>query len=267
MRGVLRSIVLRLIGEPGAADTFRRDRDRSSIARYQAAILARKGVLRRELQRRDSSIWSAYLDVITPIGRTLEVGTGLAPISGAGVIHTDVYQSPGVDCVASAQELPFRSGSFTGVLGVHMFHHLHDPVAFLNEAARVLSPGGALVLFEPNFNRLSRLVFGRLHPERFDGSQTGWSEEQPIADTDANQALAWIIFFRDRERLRREVPALEFDSSRPVSSLSFALTGGYLLKPLLPSRLIGLVARVTSRGALLRWLSIHRVIVLRRSSL
>lgn len=267
MMRMLRSAILRIVGEPGAEQTFRRDRDPAAIAAFQAAILARKRVLQRELKRRDDAMWSAYRECVRAEGRTLEVGTGLAPIRGAGLVHTDIYLSARIECAASAQQLPFRDGSFTGVLGVHMFHHLHDPVAFLREAVRVLAPGGVLVLFEPNFNRLSRLVFGRLHPERFDPTQRAWDEDHPIADTDANQALAWIIFFRDRERLRRVVPELEPCTTRPVSSLSFALTGGYLMKPLLPAPLIELVARVTAGGPLLRWLSIHRLIVLRRSSL
>jgi SAM-dependent methyltransferase len=52
--------------------------------------------------------------------------------------------------VADAVALPFRDASFASVLIRDLLHHLPDPRGATAEAARVLSPGGVLLLLEPN---------------------------------------------------------------------------------------------------------------------
>jgi ubiquinone/menaquinone biosynthesis C-methylase UbiE len=42
--------------------------------------------------------------------------------------------------------LPYGSGSFDGVFSNTILHHIPDPVVFLAEAARVLAPGGVLMI-------------------------------------------------------------------------------------------------------------------------
>jgi SAM-dependent methyltransferase len=51
---------------------------------------------------------------------------------------------------ADALALPFRDGVFAGVLIRDLLHHLPDPRRATAEAARVLAPGGLLVVLEPN---------------------------------------------------------------------------------------------------------------------
>jgi SAM-dependent methyltransferase len=49
-----------------------------------------------------------------------------------------------------ARELPFPSGAFDWVLAIEVIEHLRRPDAFLAEIARVLRPGGRLLLSTPN---------------------------------------------------------------------------------------------------------------------
>jgi len=59
---------------------------------------------------------------------------------------------------ADACHLPFADASFESVFVRDLLHHVADPSAVLVEVARVLSPGGALCLLEPNArNPLVRL--------------------------------------------------------------------------------------------------------------
>ena len=50
--------------------------------------------------------------------------------------------------VGSAYALPVKDNSVDLVLCVHTMHHLEDPLAFFNEAARVLKEGGKCVIVD-----------------------------------------------------------------------------------------------------------------------
>ena len=52
--------------------------------------------------------------------------------------------------VGSAEELPFPDGSFDGVLGIDVLHHIPDLHKAMTEVRRVLRPGGRFASIEPN---------------------------------------------------------------------------------------------------------------------
>jgi SAM-dependent methyltransferase len=49
----------------------------------------------------------------------------------------------------SAEELPFRDGSFDAVLSLNMLHHVMSPERAMSEMVRVLRPGGIFVSLDP----------------------------------------------------------------------------------------------------------------------
>lgn len=53
--------------------------------------------------------------------------------------------------VAMIEHLPFPDGSFDLLSANMVMEHLHDPVAALSEARRVLKAGGTLIFHTPNF--------------------------------------------------------------------------------------------------------------------
>lgn len=66
-----------------------------------------------------------------------------------------------------ALALPFADASFSTVLIRDVLHHLVEPRGALEEAVRVLRPGGRLVLIEPNArNPLIRLQMALVEAER-----------------------------------------------------------------------------------------------------
>lgn len=107
-------------------------------------------------------------------GRVLDVGCGLGHLLG---FLTGKYEVFGVDInawalsqarrnvpaghfvVLSAEQLdPFLDGSFEVVIAKHLLEHLPDPDRAISEMARVLVPGGLLLLATPNTSSLARAV-------------------------------------------------------------------------------------------------------------
>jgi 2-polyprenyl-3-methyl-5-hydroxy-6-metoxy-1,4-benzoquinol methylase len=70
--------------------------------------------------------------------------------------------------VGEAEQLPFDDQMFDGVLLNEVLEHVHDDARVLREVARVLRPGGRLVLFSPN----------RWFP--FEGHGARWSEDRVL---------------------------------------------------------------------------------------
>lgn len=103
-----------------------------------------------------------------PAGRLLDVGGGTGRVARAlqGQVEMAVIvdvawgmvrvarRHPGLLPVqAVAERLPFADGTFDRVLIVDALHHVIDAARALEEMARVLRPGGLLVIEEPDIRR------------------------------------------------------------------------------------------------------------------
>jgi ubiquinone/menaquinone biosynthesis C-methylase UbiE len=118
----------------------------------------------------------AVLRLVPKPGRILEVGCGsggllaAAAHSGCAIAGVDIalrwlvlarrrLADHGLSAqlfAASAESLPWPDGSFDTVVADSVLEHLKDPYEALKEWARVLRPGGRLVVWSPN--RFSILI-------------------------------------------------------------------------------------------------------------
>ncbi len=127
------------------------------------------GVATRPLDRLDGTYIDAVLALKPQQGaRVLDVGTGTGAIPVRLAAARPDLRIVGVDLSAamlvrarrrardagvkvefrkvSARRLSYRARSFDLVLSNSLLHHLPDPVPALNEFARVLRPGGSLLV-------------------------------------------------------------------------------------------------------------------------
>lgn len=90
-------------------------------------------------------------------GELLDMGCGSKPFAslfagrvtrywGSDLSHSQYLGEARLDAFARAEAQPFRAASFDTVLGLSMLTYLSEPARMIEEAHRVLRPGGVLIL-------------------------------------------------------------------------------------------------------------------------
>jgi len=207
-------------------------KDRAATLRNRARLAANKNLLfwYRELYR------DQFKSFPNPAALSiLEIGSGTSPLKQflSNVVTSDVLDLDYLDLVFDCHEIDkldaIKDNSLDVITLTNVLHHLRSPLAFLNRAASKLKSGGKVIATEPFFSVLSTPIFKCLHHEavdfRISEPELG-HVEGPLAS--ANIALPWLIFFQNREWLRRlsENFDLASLSLRPFSVLSYMATGG-----------------------------------------
>jgi len=175
-------------------------------------------------------------------GCFVEIGSGGGFIGDVmpNVIKTDILNLPNVDLRLSGVNLSFKSSSVDAIFMLNVFHHIHNPGNFLNEVTRCLKTGGKLVLIEPANTFWGRFIYKNFHHEEFD-PKADWGLEDTGPLTVANGALPWIVFCRDKEKLKKQYPKLEVLKVKYHTPLRYLLSGGVSLRQLVPSFLYGFI--------------------------
>lgn len=115
-------------------------------------VLHFEGAILRAVQR--------FAAAVEPGQRVLDAGAGEGQYAGHFAGHRYVGVDLGVgdakwdyrrlDAVADLRALPFPEGVFAGALNVVTLEHVTDPQLVVAELARVLAPGGRLLLIVPH---------------------------------------------------------------------------------------------------------------------
>ena len=199
-----------------------------------------KPILRRVY---NEEFFARLLSFRAPGGLSLEVGAGPGFLKefAPDILSTDLIWCPWLDAIADAQQLPFRNGSVTNIFGLDMLHHLAAPLSFLREAARILMPGGRLILIEPWITPVSYFIYRFLHQERCDLTETPWQPNQTGSIPakmafDGNQAIPYLLFGpRRRPDTLNSLPEFKLLALHPFCFFAYLLSGGFKPMNLLPN--------------------------------
>ena len=219
-----------------------REQERSVLERHR--VLWRK----KPALSRVYAVWFERLLADIPHGeRVLEVGAGPGFFSqhahsarpDLSWLASDYLFVPGNQLVADALHLPLRDASVGAVVGCDILHHLVQPGSFLSESARVLRPGGTLVLLEPWMTHLSYPVYRFMHHEDCHSPVDIWrpfdvdSSGSKLA-FDGNSAIPWSMIRRltteDWRQLGLQAPQVTL-----CNAFAYLLSLGFRNGNLLPS--------------------------------
>jgi SAM-dependent methyltransferase len=165
-------------------------------------------------------------------GLTIEIGGGIGNLKQrlGEVVATDIQFAPWLDCVADAQRPPFADGAAANIVMVDVLHHLEFPAAFFREAARVLRPGGRVIMIEPAITWGSTLFYRLFHHEPVRTSVEVLMDGSPDPRRDpyaSNQAIPTLIATRDKDRFHRLFPTLGMASVEWFAFAAYPLSGGF----------------------------------------
>lgn len=177
---------------------------------------------------------------------------------------SDVRPGINVDYVEDACDLSFDDESFDGIIAKDVLHHLPDIEAHFHELGRVLKRGASAAYLEPNWNRISRLVFTRLHPEPYDPAAESWTftSSDPMY---ANQALPWIVFQRDLAKFHMKFPDLSVQILEGMNGLAFLASGGVYSRTPVPEAVLRAIDGWEARHSrIMAHTALNRIIVVTR---
>lgn len=143
------------------------DQQPAASARKLADILQKDAYLRQRLRPDLSDIEYLILEDLRDIvvhlcegqkGRLLDYGCGGSPYRGllpqfSPYIRADITPAEGIDLITNDQGLlpNEKSGSYDIVFSTQVLEHVPDTAQYLNEAYRLLRPGGSLILTTHGF--------------------------------------------------------------------------------------------------------------------
>jgi SAM-dependent methyltransferase len=229
----------------------------SSIDRHQEEILynqqkwEEKPTLRkiyREFHGRIAEYLPGHTD-----GLIVELGSGVADITATipDCLRTDLFPNPWIDQIENAYDLSFSDQTVAVVILFDVFHHLRYPGRAMQEFRRVLKPGGRVIIFDPGFSLLGRLVYGPFHPEPlgFDEpliwmAPEAWSSSE--IDYYASQGNAHRIFVKG-ELGDGPLTGWKKIAVNRYADLAYVASGGYSKPQLYPDFLFPLI-RSLERG-------------------
>lgn len=219
---------LRLKGPLDTDDSVERTKIHHDIIRQKPFLKA----LYRDIYRSFSSL----IDNNSQNMKIVEIGSGSGFIKEIipSAITSDVMNLPYLDMQLSIMEMPFEDNSIDAFLMYNVFHHLSDAHAALTEMTRCLKQNGQIILIEPSNTLWGKFVSKYLHYEPYD-ENGDWEFKGDDPLKNANTALPYIVFIRDRDRFVREFPRLTIENIKFHNCFIYLISGGLSYRQFMPS--------------------------------
>lgn len=225
--------------EPPIVPTAPKPANASEIASAHRDIWQRKPVL-REIYRD----WFDRIDRLLSCveGRTIELGGGPGTTRTfmPDVLSSDIASASWLDFVGDACRLPLADECAANLVMIDVLHHLAYPQRFFAEVARVLKPGGRLVLIDMYVSPFSWLVLRLFHPEPASRSirPLALPADVPVCDSHdpwaSDQGMTRAIFWKQAGRFRALFPELTVVHRESLSVLLWPMSGGFEQKNRVP---------------------------------
>lgn len=205
-----------------------------------SALLKHRKIIREKLFLRKIYIdfYKEFTNVSLPSGKIIELGSGAGFLKEIipSVVTSDVINGPGIDKVFYAEKMPFENNSIAAFLMIAVLHHIKDSEKALMEMERCLKAGGKIIMIEPYISLWGKIIYKYFHSEKrgFD-DKSEWKIKGSGRMSDANPALPWIIFKRDRKLFERKFPNLKIIRFDPHTPLRYLISGGLSKFQFLPT--------------------------------
>lgn len=260
MKTVLRFLALP-VNETG------NDSDAARIQNHER-IFYQKPLLNFAFSKIQTEIFSHIPDAMKNCGVIVELGAGATPIKRqfTQVVSSDVVLGEGIDLKLDAQEMIFDDDSVDVLICQNSFHHFSNPQKFFEETQRVLKREGRLIMLEPYHGFLASFLYKRLFATEDFDINGGWNKETNDAMEDANQALSYIVFVRDRELFLEKNKNLKIVDIYPSGThLTYLVSGGLNFRQVLPNWMNRLVMLLEKKIQFLnKIIAIHHFIVIKK---
>lgn len=179
----------------------------------------------------------------------LEIGSGIGAIKTVmpECITSDIFENPWLDRVESAYNLNFPDNNLNGLVLFDVWHHLEYPGSAMKEFARVLKPGGRVVLLEPAMGLAGKFIYGLFHHEPLGLShEIKWepnNDEKPSLKYYAAQGNCWRMFYKKTDPIDA-YPLFEHSQTQLMSALSYTASGGFSKRQLYPDTLYPTILKI-----------------------
>jgi len=176
-------------------------------------------------------------------GKTLELGSGPGFLKDhlQDLVTSDILYLPWTDMELNAESLPFKSGTFSNVVLIHVLHHLHNIPKVISEVSRVLKPGGKVIIIDHQLGVLSYLFMKFIHHELFDLKDEK-ARTEGLNTRYSNTAIPHFLIQENTDFWEKE--GLHITKIKYHTLFSYLLTGGYTKFNFLPGFLCGTVKKL-----------------------